>query len=147
LADPTHLVTYAFAHADWMHLLGNVFFLVMFGRVLEARWGKLLVTVAFFLSAIVGALLHFAASPGDMRPLVGASGAIMGLAGALVVTLPSARFNRLFSPLFWPAMPILALVRGQGWGAIAELVPIYGWVLKLERGIPALLVLPAWLSL
>ena len=50
------------------------------------------------------------------------------------------RFNRLLSPLFWPATPIVALVRGEGWGAIKELLPIYGWVLKLERGIPALLL-------
>jgi membrane associated rhomboid family serine protease len=146
-AQPIHLVTYLFAHADWMHLLGNVFFLVMFGRVVEARWGKVLLAMCFFSTGIAGGLLQYAASAGDPRPLVGASGAIMGIAGALIVALPNARFNRLISPLFWPATPIVALARGEGWRALAELVPVYGWVLRLKRGVPALFVLPAWLSI
>jgi hypothetical protein len=41
----------------------------------------------------------------------------------------------------------VALVRGQRWASLAELVPLYGWVLHLRRGLPAFFILPAWLSL
>jgi hypothetical protein len=78
---------------------------------------------------------------------VGASGAIAGLAGAVVVALPNARFNRVMSPFLWPVTPIVALARGRGFAALLELLPFYGWVLRLQRGLPAYFLLPAWLSL
>lgn len=141
------LFTYTFLHADVMHLAGNMFFLWTFGRLVEARWGHILAAMCFVVSGAAGAVLHGLAHRGAPVPLIGASGAIAGLAGAVVVALPNARFNRLFSPLLWPATPIVALVRRRGWKALLDLLPFYGWVLKLDKGLPAFFVLPAWLSL
>lgn len=146
LAQPSRLFTYAFAHAGWGHLLGNMFFLWTFGRLLEARWGRLATAVCFATCSAAGGVVHLLAHRGGDTALVGASGAIAGLAGAVVVALPNARFDRLMSPLFWPVTPILALLRGRGWAASLELLPIYGWILRLRRGLPAFFVLPAWLS-
>ncbi|MBS2016977.1 MAG: rhomboid family intramembrane serine protease [Deltaproteobacteria bacterium] len=147
LAGGPGLVTYTFLHADVSHLAGNMFFLWTFGRLVEARWGHVLTALCYVVTGASGAVLHALAHRGAPVPLIGASGAIAGLAGAVVVALPNARFNRIFSPILWPATPIVALVRGRGLRALLELLPLYGWVLKLERGLPAFFVLPAWLSL
>jgi membrane associated rhomboid family serine protease len=144
---PLHLFTYTFLHGSLSHLLGNMFFLWTFGRLLEARWGRLLTALCFVVAGAAGAALHAVATTRHGVPLIGASGAISGLAGAVVVALPNARFNRIFSPLLWPVTPIVALARGRGFAALLELLPFYGWILKLPRGLPATFVLPAWLSL
>ena len=144
---PWTLFTYVFVHGGWSHLLGNMFFLWTFGRLIEARWGRMLTALCFFVCGAAGATLHALAHPSSTLPLVGASGAIAGLAGAVVVALPNARFNRIFSPLLWPVTPIVALVRGRGFAALLELIPFYGWILRLHRGLPAYFLLPAWLSL
>lgn len=88
--EPSHLLTYAFMHGSWTHRVGNMFFLWTFGRLIEAHWGRLLTLLCFLVCAAAGATLHALAHPDHSLPLVGASGAIAGLAGAVVVALPNA---------------------------------------------------------
>lgn len=147
VSSPVTFITYQFLHADFMHLLGNMWFLWIFGFALEDRWGRAMFGGMYFLAGICGGLLHVAISQGSTLPLVGASGAITGAMAAFLVVLPHARFNRFFSPLAWPVNMVLALINSDAKRALFTLVvPFYGWYLRLNRGVSAFVVLPLWLS-
>lgn len=75
-------VTYAFLHADFSHLLGNAIALAALGVLVIDRAGLRGFALIFMLAALGGALIFWALNTGP-RPVVGASGAIFGLAGAL----------------------------------------------------------------
>ena len=94
-----HLFTYMFLHGGWLHLLGNAWFLWVFGRGVEERLGPVRFLVFYLLCGVTGALIHAgvtlrAAGPESVQawtPLVGASGAISGLLGAYLVLYPRAK--------------------------------------------------------
>ena len=73
------LATYQVVHGGWMHLIGNVLFLLVAGGVLECFWRNWAYLGLFLLSGIGGALLHGAVTSDPGMPLVGASGSIAGL--------------------------------------------------------------------
>lgn len=74
-----NLVSHQFMHGNFMHLLGNMIFLVMCGFVVEAAIGHLRFIIFYLLSGVAGGLLHSAADFTSYMPLVGASGAISGV--------------------------------------------------------------------
>jgi membrane associated rhomboid family serine protease len=85
---PWQMLTAAFLHGDWLHLLFNMFMLYIFGQVLEPMLGRARFLALYFVAAFGGsvAVLLF----GDpFTPVVGASGAIYGLMGAYFVLLRS----------------------------------------------------------
>jgi len=85
------VLTSMFLHAGWLHLLGNMLFLAIFGNNLEDRLGKV-GYLAFYLLCGYAAAYGFAVlSPHSITPLIGASGAIAGVLGAYLVLLPHAR--------------------------------------------------------
>jgi membrane associated rhomboid family serine protease len=75
------LLTYMFTHSGMTHLLGNMFFLLLFGCFLERKQGGLLVLIVFLGTGALGALVFLLATGPTLAPLVGASGAISGLMG------------------------------------------------------------------
>jgi membrane associated rhomboid family serine protease len=83
---PTQLVTHAFVHGNILHLLGNMLFLFAFGNAINAKLGHLQFLGLYLLIAVVSGLGWLLL--GNGRPMVGASGAIMGLAGMLLVLYP-----------------------------------------------------------
>jgi membrane associated rhomboid family serine protease len=86
------LVTHAFLHGDVFHLVGNLIFLVVFGRVVNAALGNIGMVVVYLLLAALAAWIHMASLPeGSIAPMVGASGALMGLAGMCAVLFPLHR--------------------------------------------------------
>src|ERR1051326_8030869 len=89
-----------FLHAGWLHLLGNMLFLYVFGRSVEDRFGHFKFLLLYFLSGFAGALLHIYLNAGSRMPSIGASGAIAGILGAYFVTFPRARITTLI-PLFF----------------------------------------------
>ncbi len=89
-----------FLHGGWLHLLGNMLFLYVFGRSVEDRFGHLKFLFIYFLAGLAGALLHIVLNPGSRAPTIGASGAIAGVLGAYCVSFPSARVTTLV-PLFF----------------------------------------------
>jgi membrane associated rhomboid family serine protease len=103
-----------FLHAGWLHLLGNMLFLAVFGNNIEDRLGKIFYPVFYLASGYVAAYGFAAASPGSATPLIGASGAIAGVLGAYLVLYPRARVWSLvpfllFIPLRIPAWLVLGL--------------------------------------
>jgi membrane associated rhomboid family serine protease len=88
-----------FLHGGWLHLLGNMLFLFVFGRSIEDRFGHLPFLFLYFLSGLAAALVQIVVSPGSRVPTIGASGAIAGVLGAYFVCFPGARITTLI-PLF-----------------------------------------------
>jgi membrane associated rhomboid family serine protease len=88
-----------FLHGGWLHLLGNMLFLFVFGRSIEDRFGHFSFLLLYLLSGVVAALVQIAVSPGSHVPTIGASGAIAGVLGAYFVCYPGARITTLI-PLF-----------------------------------------------
>jgi len=82
------LVSYAFLHASWLHVIGNMAFLWVFGDDVEEALGHLRFFVFYLLCAAAGALGHWASSPASNVPLIGASGAIAGVVGAYLLLHP-----------------------------------------------------------
>ena len=101
-----------FLHGGWLHLLGNLLFLHVFGNNVEDRLGRLRF-LAFYLGCGYAATYGFALFQAtSMQPLVGASGAIAGVLGAYLVLFPRARIWVLltfffFFPVKLPAWLVL----------------------------------------
>src|SRR5881396_3873859 len=102
-----------FLHGGWLHLLGNMLFLFVFGRSVEDRFGHLKFLLIYFVGGFGGALLHIFLNAGSRIPSIGASGAIAGILGAYFVSFPRARIKTFIWLLifFWtidiPAVVVL----------------------------------------
>jgi membrane associated rhomboid family serine protease len=93
------MVSAQFIHAGWLHLLGNVVYLRVFGDNVEDRLGHALFAVFFLAAGCVGCLSQFAIDPSSTVPIVGVSGAIAGVLGAYIVFFPTTKVVTLF-PIF-----------------------------------------------
>ncbi|MEK6644777.1 MAG: rhomboid family intramembrane serine protease [Planctomycetota bacterium] len=85
-----NLITCMFLHGGWMHLIGNMVFLWVFGNNIEDRLGPALFLFFYLASGIAGSIAHAYVDPGVV-PLVGASGAISGVLGGYILLFPKAR--------------------------------------------------------
>ncbi|MCB9831376.1 MAG: rhomboid family intramembrane serine protease [Planctomycetes bacterium] len=96
------LLTSMFLHGGWMHLIGNMVFLWVFGNNIEDAVGRLRYLVFYLVCGVGATLAHVFSVPASMTPLVGASGAISGVLGAYLVLYPKARVLALvpIPPLF-----------------------------------------------
>ena len=94
-ADPdwATLVTSMFMHGGWMHLIGNMWFLWIFGNNVEDSMGHARFVLFYLLCGLAAAALQIAFQPGSGVPMVGASGAIGGVMGAYVVLYPRVRVH------------------------------------------------------
>ncbi len=143
-ARPETLLTSLLIHADWLHLLGNMVFLVIFGFAAERSLGSLRFLALF---AVCGALANLAGAwaLGDTRaPIVGASGAVSAIVGAYLALFPRAHLG-LVLPLglflefvrvpasaligFWAGLQVLFSVVGPAFGAVVWVVHLAGFVL------------------
>ncbi len=93
------LVTSQFLHAGWLHILGNMLFLWVFGDNVEDVLGHLGYLIFYLVSGIVAALAQAIVSGPSPIPAIGASGAIAGVLGAYIILYPWARISILF-PIF-----------------------------------------------
>lgn len=89
------LGTSMFLHGDWFHLVGNLWFLWIFGNNVEDVLGRPQFVVFYLVTGVAAALAHVAAEPSSVLPMVGASGAISGVMGAYLVLFPRARVKTL----------------------------------------------------
>jgi membrane associated rhomboid family serine protease len=94
------MVTSMFLHGGWMHLLGNMLFLWVFGGSVEEALGHFQYLIFYFISGIGAAVVHTIFNWGSHVPTVGASGAISGVMGAFIVLFPRARVATLIPALF-----------------------------------------------
>lgn len=138
-------LTSLFLHGSWLHLLGNMLFLWIFGNNIEDRFGRLRYLL-FYLACGMVATYGFALTHTDSTEvLIGASGAIAGVLGAYIVLYPRARVWSLvpvlfFIPLRLPAWLVLGLWFVLQWiytsgyavssaGSVAYVAHVFGFVL------------------
>ncbi|HEY7658331.1 MAG TPA: rhomboid family intramembrane serine protease [Burkholderiales bacterium] len=95
LTDPgrqvQNVVTSMFLHGSWMHLLGNMWFLWIFGNNIEDSMTRPRFLAFYLLTGLAAALAQVVANPASTVPMVGASGAISGVMGAYLLLFPKVR--------------------------------------------------------
>ncbi|MFA5238202.1 MAG: rhomboid family intramembrane serine protease [Phycisphaerae bacterium] len=87
------LISYAFVHAGFFHIAGNMWFLWVFGRTVEDKMGIVRFLLFFLACTLSSAILFIAAEADKTIPCVGASGAISGVIGAYLVLFPKAKIR------------------------------------------------------
>ena len=109
------LITSMFLHGGWLHVIGNMWSLWIFGDNVEDRMGSWRFLFFYLASGFVAAILHSALMPGSPIPTVGASGAIAGVLGAYALAFPRAKVLTLIPIFFFfqvvavPALVVLGI--------------------------------------
>ena len=104
------LVTSMFLHGGWMHVIGNMWYLWIFGDNVEDRVGHGRFIAFYLLCGIAAALGQVAVDPNSTLPVVGASGAIAGVMGAYFVLYPHSRVLTLIPWIFLQIVEMPAIV-------------------------------------
>ena len=133
---PSSLVTSMFLHGGWLHLIGNMWFLWVFGSHIEEALGSGKYLIFYLVSGVASALVQFAVNLGSPVPTLGASGAIAGVMGAFLLLYPKARVVTLvfivifittielpaaFMLIYWFAIQLLS-----GLGSLASVSQAQG---------------------
>ena len=95
--------TSMFLHGGWMHIIGNMLYLWIFGNNIEDSMGHLRFIFFYLLAGLAAAATHIYFNPASTVPTIGASGAVSGVLGAYLVLFPHARIKTLiflFGPFF-----------------------------------------------
>ena len=115
------LITSMFLHGGWMHLIGNMLYLWVFGNNIEDVMGHTKYALFYLTCGILAALSHAVTDPSSTVPMVGASGAISGVLGAYVLLFPRAQ--------------VLVLIPGLGLTKVAAGIVLGMWfVMQLFSG-------------
>ena len=105
------MFTSMFLHGGWLHILGNMLFLWIFGNNVEDRMGRIPFLLFYLVGGITAALTQVVIDPRSAVPLVGASGAIAAALGAYIVLFPGARILSLvFLGFFYQLLEVPALI-------------------------------------
>jgi len=119
-----NVFTSMFLHGSWMHLIGNMWFLWLFGNNIEDSMTRPRFILFYLICGVAAALAQVVADPQSAVPMVGASGAISGVMGAYLVLFPRVRvFTLLTLGFFWTTIAVPA------WGML-----IYWFVLQFVSG-------------
>jgi membrane associated rhomboid family serine protease len=150
--EPALSVLFAmFLHAGWLHLLGNMLFLIVFGNNIEDRFRRIPYLLFYLFCGYVAAYGFALANQTSVQPLIGASGAIAGVLGAYLVIYPRAKVWSLLPFLFFIPVRIPAwLVLGSwfvlqwaysagflaaGAGSVAYLAHVFGFLAGVVVGL------------
>lgn len=94
-------ITCMFLHGGWMHFLGNMWFLYIFGDNVEDRLGHVGFALLYLGTGILAGLSHYVTDPGSPVPTIGASGAIAGVMGAYAWFYPHAKVQAVLPIIFF----------------------------------------------
>jgi membrane associated rhomboid family serine protease len=94
-------LTSMFLHGGWMHVIGNMLYLWIFGDNVEDRIGHIKYLFFYLISGLAAAFTHVYTNPSSRVPVVGASGAVAGVMGAYFVLYPTSRILTLVPILFF----------------------------------------------
>jgi membrane associated rhomboid family serine protease len=123
---PLTIFTSMFVHGDVLHLLGNMWFLWLFGSRLEPLVGRARFLGVFFGCGLVAAILQVLASPSSTLPMIGASGAIAGILGAYALHFPRTEVRCLLFLLFFATLVRLPSRMLLGLWLLAQVVSAGG---------------------
>ena len=107
---PAHLSIFnlfssMFLHAGWMHVIGNMWVLWLFGDNVEDQMGHLKYLLFYLLVGVIAGAAHYLANPTSTVPVIGASGAVAGIMGAYFVMFRQARVFTYIPPIFLVTIP------------------------------------------
>ena len=94
------IITSMFLHGGWMHLVGNMLYLWIFGNNIEDKLGHLRFIIFYFIVGVTASIAQILINPYSTIPQIGASGAISGVLGAYLLLFPKAKVLTLV-PLFY----------------------------------------------
>jgi membrane associated rhomboid family serine protease len=121
-------VSSMFLHGGWLHLIGNMWFLWVFGNNVEDSMGKVRFLLFYLLCGVTAAASQVLVSPASPIPMVGASGAISGVMGAYIILYPRVRVHMLiFLGIFITTITVPAYLMLGYW-----------FLLQLAGGLPTL---------
>ncbi len=121
-------VSSMFLHGGWFHLIGNMWFLWVFGNNVEDSMGRIRFLLFYLTTGLAAALAQVAVNPASPIPMVGASGAISGVMGAYVVLYPRVKVHMLvFLGIFITRITVPAVFMLGYW-----------FLLQLLGGLPTL---------
>ena len=110
------LITSMFLHGSWMHVIGNMWYLWIFGDNVEDRLGHGRFIVFYLLCGIAAAIGQIAIDSSSTLPTIGASGAIAGVMGAYFVLYPHSRVLTLIPwIIFWEVIELPAVILLAFW--------------------------------
>jgi membrane associated rhomboid family serine protease len=104
------ILTSMFMHGSWLHIIGNMWVLWIFGDNIEDHLGHFSYLLFYFVSGVAAAVAHVLLNAGSNIPSVGASGAIAGVMGAYFVLYPGACVLTLFPLIFFFYLPAWLLL-------------------------------------
>lgn len=108
--------TSMFMHGGWGHLLGNMWFLFLFGSNIEDRLGSVRYVAFYLVGGVLAAAVQWMDDPASKIPMVGASGAIAAVLGAYAITYPWARIHTVvWIIVFFTVIDIPAALFLGGW--------------------------------
>jgi len=120
------LVTNIFLHGGWLHLIGNMLFLQIFGDNIEDVCGHFRYVAFYLICGVTGSALWLLTAWGSMQPAVGASGAISGVMGAYFIMFPEARIRTLVSiGFFWRLVRVPAYIMIGLWFVYQIILAIF----------------------
>lgn len=147
-------LTSMFLHGGWMHLLGNMLFLWIFGDNMEDVLGHVRFLLFYLAGGVLAALLQVAVEPASPVPMVGASGAIAAVLGGYLLMFPRARvdvlliiviFFRIFVIPAWIVLGVwVAFQLFGGFSSAQDGVAYWAHLGGFAAGV--VLALPAWLA-
>jgi len=113
--------TSMFLHGSWLHIIGNMWSLWIFGDNVEDRMGPLRFAFFYLLCGLAAGVVHWYTNPDSTVPTVGASGAIAGVMGAYLFLFPYARIIVLVPILFFPFFFELPAVTFLGFWVLTQI--------------------------
>ena len=138
------IITSMFMHGGWLHIIGNLWFLFVFGDNVEDAMGSFKFLIFYLLCGVAAAITQMFSNPQSHIPMVGASGAIGGVMGAYAVLYPRARIHLLiflgfyinkivvpafFVLLYWFMLQFIGLIPSLGrGGGVAFFAHIGGFI-------------------
>jgi len=140
------LVTALFIHADWLHLAGNLLFLMIFGLPAERALGSWRFLALFLAGGAIANLVGALTLASANEPIVGSSGGVSAIVGAYLALFPRARlglviplglfleFVRIPAPLligFWAGLQLLFTYVGPAFGEVAWWTHIAGFLIGI----------------
>ncbi len=120
------LITSMFMHGSWMHIIGNMWFLWIFGNNVEDSMGHLRFAIFYVLCGLAAAAGQIAADPDSAVPMVGASGAIGGVMGAYIILYPRVHVHLLIFLGFFVTVIAVPAVFMLGYWLLLQFIGGFG---------------------
>jgi membrane associated rhomboid family serine protease len=112
--------TSMFLHGGWLHIIGNMWTLWIFGDNVEDRMGTARYLIFYIVCGLAAALVHFFTNADSTLPTVGASGAIAGVMGAYLLLFPKSRVITLIPVFFLPLFVEIPAITYLGFWALSQ---------------------------